>query len=154
MKTPNDLSKEQLVEIVTNIRDILARPEWDAETIEEVAQELCDAGLLVSTPDGLLTTPEEAVVQRLVEYAESKGIPEDAFDEDVYDAAGEASLSRLNAEASASGQERVIANFEEDASDVNNGGFEAQFRFLLEGYESLEAGEQELRRLIDERAGQ
>jgi hypothetical protein len=54
----------------------------------------------------------------------------------------------------AAGQERIIAHFEEDAADVNNGGFESQFRFLLGGHESLEAGERELHRLIDERARQ
>jgi hypothetical protein len=154
MKNPNDLSKEQLAAIVTGIRDILARPEWDSESVEEVAQVLCAAGLLVETPDGRVSTPDEVVVRRLAEHAESKGLLEDAFDEDVYAAAGAASLPRLNAEETGDEQKQVIAHFEDGAADVNNGGFAAQLRFLLGGYESLEAGERELRRLIDEWAGQ
>jgi hypothetical protein len=51
VKDPNDLSKEQLARIVGNIRDILARPDWDSETIEEVARILYDAGVLVATVD-------------------------------------------------------------------------------------------------------
>jgi hypothetical protein len=48
---PNDLNKEQLARIITNIRDIPARPEWDSETIEDVAQQLYGANLLVENVD-------------------------------------------------------------------------------------------------------
>ena len=35
---------------------------------------------------------------------------------------------------------------------INAGGFEDQFRYLLDGYETLEEGEKDLRRMIGERA--
>jgi hypothetical protein len=94
---------------------------------------------------------KKAISRRLAEYAEEKGVPEDAFDDDVYTLAGEGALPRLNSTGSEDEQERIIEDFEHEASASNNGGFEEQFRRLLGAYASLEEGEREVRRQIEER---
>lgn len=95
----------------------------------------------------------EKAAARLTQLATNLRLAEDAFDEDVYVLAGEASLDELNASESEGAQESTIATSERSASDVNNGGFDAQFRYLLAGYTSIEDGERELEAEIRKRAG-
>jgi hypothetical protein len=65
--------------------------------------------------------------------AESLGLPEDALDGAVHDAAQEETLDRLNATEGEDGQEDVLSAAERKASEVNNGGVRSQIEYLLEG---------------------
>lgn len=95
----------------------------------------------------------DTAIARLVELARRLGLPDDAFDDDVYDLAGDDSLDKLNDEKTEAGQEAVVTTFEQSASTINNGGFGAQFRFLLTSHATIESGFREIESEIRKRVG-
>ena len=76
----------------------------------------------------------DAHVQRLIALVITPETPENALDELVHDHAQEQDLDDLNTEEDESHQEKAIGETERSASDINNGGFESQIRFLLTCY--------------------
>ena len=90
-----------------------------------------------------------SVVDSLVNLAEEAGIPEDFFDEHVTDLAIAEALDTINSTDSRDEQENQITNAENRASRINNEGFSGQIEFLLTAYETVEAGEADIRRQIN-----
>jgi hypothetical protein len=74
---------------------------------------------------------------RLASYAQSKGLPEDLFDEDLHDLAPEAELA---------GDESAILVEDYHAPELPE-----KLAFLLTAYATPEEGENALRRKIDSR---
>jgi len=94
----------------------------------------------------------EKIALDLALYAESLGLSKYAFDEDVLEAACAAVMSQVNSTDDEDEQECLIAYAEHDGADINGGGFESQFKYLLAGCSDLSAGEAGLRAQITARA--
>ena len=121
MKDAQDLTHEQLVALVNQIREAVSWPPPKGR-LEGVEDALWDAGLLDEHPS----------VGRLAGLAEELDLPEDALDDAVHDLAQEVELDTLNTLEDEDDQEGHISERERVASAINDGGFESQIAFLLE----------------------
>jgi hypothetical protein len=74
----------------------------------------------------------DRIAERLNDEARAARVPEDALDEAVHDMAQKVHLAELDSLEDEEDQEDHISRLERLASNINNGGFLEQARFLLE----------------------
>jgi hypothetical protein len=150
MKTADQLPREALVAVVNRIIGILylddngvldPNMEWDAGTIERVAEVLEGYGL----------APSESEIADAVEEAEDRGLTEQDLDEPVHDLVQELGLGELNSIEDEDEQEGHISAGERFASRINNGGLERQVAFLLQHNGGLEGVRQLFRQMTKEK---
>ncbi len=105
---------------LAELQDLGAQGKIDADDVE-----LREAAGLPEFPEN------DDDTERLIALAVELKAGDDVLDELVHDNAQEGGLDALNAIEGGDEQEQHIAGVEQDASTVNNGGHDAQIRFLL-----------------------